>query len=145
MSGTCGNKIKHTCGQIQKATCVDYETNLPEFSEIEGCPTIEETTTELYEQIVDIREQIDLSALGEQCLEYITDEEDRIIVKNVLLKFEEKICEFQNRIEELESENICSKSIASCNLDLSCLELPCEENILTVGNLFQALINKSCE
>ena len=89
---SCQSKVKHTCtGSIQYALCTSYETELPEFSELE-CPSIEETTEELYNLVGEIKEETDLSELGEKCLEYLLDENDKIVVKNVLLKFEEEIC-----------------------------------------------------
>ena len=52
------NKIKHTCGSIVFADCTSYQTDLPEFSELE-CPSIEETTEELYNLVGEIKEQTD--------------------------------------------------------------------------------------
>jgi hypothetical protein len=142
----CNNRVKQTCGSINYATCISYETELPTFSELGGCVSIEETTEELYNLVGEIKEEIDLSELGEKCLEYITDENNKVVVKNVLLKFEEKICELEEKVTELETTDICNKSITSCNLDLSCLDsLPCDTPINTLGDLLQAMINKICE
>ena len=75
---SCQSKVKHTCtGSIQYALCTSYETELPEFSELE-CPSIEETTEELYNLVGEIKEQTDLSELGEKCLEYLLDENDKL-------------------------------------------------------------------
>jgi len=139
------NQIKHTCGTTTYATCVTYETPVPEFSELGECVDIEQTTTELYELVGDIRNQIDLSALGEECLEYVETEEGKIIVKNVLLKFEAEICDLKTKVETLENRQLCDFPIADCDLDLDCLALPCDTSITTWAHVIQALINKSCE
>nr|DAI89608.1 MAG TPA: hypothetical protein [Caudoviricetes sp.] len=143
MSKNCGNKISNTCGNKVKAACTEYETDLPDFSEIGTCPSLEDTTTELYTFIGEIKNQIDLSALGELCLEY-TLEEGKVIVKNVLVKFEQTICDLQNRIEELETESICNKSIAECTDVIGCLVDPCGENILTLGDWMKVVTEKIC-
>ena len=105
---SCQSKVKHTCtGSIQYALCTSYQTELPEFSELE-CPSIEETTEELYNLVGEIKEQTDLSELGERCLEYLLDENDKIVVKNVLLKFEEEICNLKEKVNLLETTDICN-------------------------------------
>ena len=140
------NKISHTCGTTNYATCISYETELPTFSELEDCVDLDQTTTELYSLVGEIKEETDLSELGDKCLEYVETDEGKIVVKNVLLKFEEKICELEEKITDLETTDICNKSITSCNLDLSCLDLlPCDTPINTLGDLLQAMINKICE
>ena len=142
----CSNKIKSTCGTTNYATCISYESVLPEFSELTDCVDLDQTTTELYSLVGEIKEEIDLSELGNKCLEYVETDEGKIVVKNVLLKFEEKICELEEKITDLETTDICNKSITSCNLDLSCLDLlPCDTPINTLGDLLQAMINKICE
>lgn len=86
MKKSCGSKIKHTCtGNLQYSTCVQYELELPEFSELGDCVSIEDTTNELYNLVGEIRTETDLSELGNECLDYVL-EEGKIIVKNVLLK-----------------------------------------------------------
>lgn len=148
MKKTCGNKTKHTCGIISYATCTNFEGTVNPQSELieEQCLDLEQTTQDTYNQLEDINEQIDLSVLGEKCLEYLTNEEDKIIVKNVLLKFEEEICLLKEKIEILETTDICNKPITACNLDLACLDLlPCDNPINTLGELLQSMINKICE
>ena len=88
MKDNC-NKVKNTCAASTYAECVTYEGEVNENSTLKThCAlSIEETTQDIYTQL----EEINLSELGNTCLEYILNEEDKIIVKNVLLKFEEKI------------------------------------------------------
>ena len=140
---SCQSKVKHTCtGSIQYALCTQYETDLPEFSELE-CPSIEETTEELYNLVGEIKEETDLSELGERCLEYLLDENDKIVVKNVLLKFEEKICELEQKINELINRPLCEQPLGDC-IDTKCLVDSCENPISTWGQLVQILIDREC-
>ena len=141
---SCQSKVKHTCtGSIQYALCTVYEGVLPEFSELE-CPSIEETTEELYNLVGEIKEETDLSELGNSCLEYVETEEGKLIVKNVLLKFEEKICELEEKVNELENRPLCNQPLGDC-VDTKCLVDACSENISTVGQLLQALVDINCE
>lgn len=138
------NKIKHTCGSIVFAGCTSYEGILPEFSELE-CPSIEETTEELYNLVGEIKEETDLKDLGDKCLEYVETEEGKIIVKNVLLKFEDEICLLKNRVKQLEDRQLCDFPISSCGIDLKCLSLPCDTSITNLGQLLEAMITKICQ
>lgn len=142
----CGNKIKQTCGETTYASCVTWEGTPNTQSELfeEECLNVESVIQDQYDQIGEIKEEIDLTALGEACLEYVLDE-GKTTVKNVLLKFEEIICEQQSRINTLENRQLCEISIASCNIDTSCLALPCDTTITTLEDLIQAMITKICE
>jgi hypothetical protein len=137
----CNQKIKATCGVTNFATCIYYENTINTDSELDDntCLTIEETTQDIYNQL----ENLDLSALGELCLEYVQDS-GKNIVKNVLLKFEEKICEYEERITELENRPLCEMFLGDC-VDTKCLVDACNENISTVGQLLQALVDLNCE
>src|SRR5690606_13744263 len=119
---SCTGKIKNTCGSSKTyAPCVYYELDLPDFSTIEeDCVTLEDTTSEIYNLIKDIREQLDLSDLGGDCLTYTLDSENRIVVKNALLKIEEKYCELEAKVVALENTNICDTPINDC-IDLGTL------------------------
>ena len=141
---SCQSKVKHTCGSIVFADCTSYQTELPEFSELE-CPSIEETTEELYNLVGEIKEETDLSELGEKCLEYLLDENDKIVVKNVLLKFEEEICNLKEELELVKNIQICSIPITECLPDLGCLALPCDTSIVTLGDWMLAVQTKLCE
>lgn len=140
----CNQKIKHTCGSTVFADCTSYEGVLPEFSELE-CPSIEETTEELYDLVGEIKEETDLSELGNSCLEYVQTEEGKIIVKNVLLKFEEEICNLKEELELVKNRQICSIPITECLPNLDCLALPCDTSITTLGDWMLAVQTKLCE
>lgn len=141
MKNNC-NKVEQTCGTTNYAACIEYEGTTNDNSILKNdCKlSVEESTQDIYNQL----EQINLSELGERCLEYVL-EDNKIVVKNVLLKYEEEICDLKEKVEILETTAFCDINIENCGLDLNCLELPCENNIITVKDLFQALINKSCE
>jgi len=143
----CNNKIKQTCGTTNYATCISYESSVNTQSSLpqEGCYDLEETTEDIYEQLEDIRTEINLDELGEKCLTYVPTVEGKTIVKNVLLKHEEEICLLKERIAELEARQLCDFPITDCNLDFMCLADACGGSVTTVGELLQALITKSCE
>lgn len=140
----CGNKIKQTCiGNENYATCIQYELDLPEFSNItEDCYSLEETTEDTYELIGEIKSEIDLSELGENCLTYV-QEDNKTLVKNVLLKYEEEICELKQQVENLQDgTSICNQSVIGCNINFGDLEDACGETITTLGEAIQAMANQ---
>lgn len=137
----CNQKIKHTCGNIVFADCTSYEGTVNADSEFDedSCLSIEQTTQDIYNQL----DNLDLSELGELCLNYV-QENNKNIVKNVLLKHEEKICELEARVLELENRPLCEMPLGDC-VDTKCLVDACSENISTVGQLLQALVDINCE
>ena len=134
------NKIKHTCGSGRNfAVCIETEGEVNTDSALVG-----ETCTNLQENLDDIYNQLgnlDLSALGELCLEYV-QEDNKNIVKNVLLKHEEKICEYEERINELETINVCKQSITSCNLDFGDLVDACGNQPTTLAEVLQIILTQ---
>lgn len=136
------NKTKYTCGDTVYSACTLYEKELPEFTKIEDeCYTIEETTEDQYILLGEIKDEIDLSELGESCLEYLLDENDKIVVKNVLLKYEEKICELLEKVEALETVDICNKNIEACDLNFGALTNECDEQPLTLKDTLQLILD----
>src|SRR5699024_202091 len=96
------NDIKDTCFQEQYASCVYYEKNLPDFTKIEeDCVTIEDTTEDIYNIISDIKEELDISGLGNKCITYPTDKN----INTVLQQQEQEICELKQKVQDLESGN----------------------------------------
>lgn len=136
------NKTKHTCGDPNYATCITYEKELPDFTKIEDdCYTIDETTEDQYLILGDIKNEIYLSDLGKKCLSYVLDENDKIIVKNVLLKYEEEICNLKQEVSTLKTTSICNTSIESCNLDFGDLVDGCGEKPKTLKETLQLILN----
>ena len=136
------NKIKQTCGDSLFSTCVFHQSELPSFSELEPCDTtIAETTDELYSFVGEIKEETDLSELSSECLTYVTTEEGKIVVKNVLLKFEQEICELKEKINLLETTDICNKSIVHCSLDFGDLVDTCGNPPTTLSEALQLILD----
>ena len=139
----CKNKISNTCAEPLYGQCVNYETELPQWSEIIDCPNIELTTEELYSKVSEILEDSNLVELGGEgsCITYSTKK-----IKDVLLAQEQKICELQDRIEILETTAIGDMLIEGMGLDLQCLQPnPCSDEILTIKDLLQSIITKICD
>ena len=132
------NKIFHTCGEKTFLVCSEYEGTVNTDSSLieESCLNGQEVVQDIYNQL----ENLDLSALGELCLTYV-QEDNKNIVKNVLLKFEEKICELENRVEELETVDICNQSITSCNLDFGLLTNQCDTQPTTLAETLQLILD----
>ena len=61
----CGDKIKKRC-VVTPSSCIQYELELPGFSELTDCVTIEETTEELYNFVGEIKDLSDFTGL-ESC------------------------------------------------------------------------------
>ena len=132
------NKISHTCGEKTFLVCSEYEGTVNSDSSLveEFCLNGQEVVQDIYNQL----ENLDLSALGELCLTYV-QEDNKNIVKNVLLKFEGKICELENRVEELETIDICNQSITSCNLDFGLLTNQCDTQPTTLAETLQLILD----
>lgn len=99
----CYDKKKLTCGTKQYATCVYYEgCCIPEWSELsdENCITLEETTTDTYHHLNAIYENIDLSELGNDCIDYEEEEPGKIKVKEAIKKLEELYCDMQDQLPD---------------------------------------------
>ena len=137
----CNQKIKYTCDGEKPAVCIRYEGEVNTNSEYtnESCLSIEETTQDIYNQL----EDINLSELGNSCLEYVS-EQGRLKVKSVLLKLEEEICTLKEKITELEERPLCDYKINNC-IDTSCLVDACGEQITTYGQLMQAIVDRLCD
>lgn len=138
------NKIEMTCSKSY-AACVEYQKVLPAFSNLTSCASVEETIEELYEIGGDFKSEIELSALGNLGLTYILDADGKKIVKNVLLKYEQEISALKTKIETLENRQLCDIPITDCLSDFSCLELPCNNTIITLKDWMMAIQNKVCE
>jgi hypothetical protein len=136
------NKIKNTCGTRMQSECIDYESTVNTQSSLDenDCLNLSETTQDIYTQL----EEIDLSALGEECLTYVETAAGKKIVKNVLLKFEEKICELLTEVETLKNDPLCNKKIDSC-IDVTGMVDVCDQPVETWGQWAQLITNKFLE
>ena len=139
----CHNKIKHTCSTTNYSTCVHYEGSVNTDSELvnETCLDLEQTTQDIYNQL----ENLDLSALGELCLSYV-QENNKNIVKNVLLKFEEEICNLKEELEIVKNRQICDIPITECFPNgFDCLIGDCDNSIVTLKDWMLAMQTRICE
>jgi hypothetical protein len=136
----CGNKIKHTCTEKNYATCIYYELEVPTFSSLVGedCITLEETTEDQYNILSGIKSEINLSALGQDCIPYGATPKT---VKNVLLRYEQEICDLKDRINTLETTAICDINITNCGIDLSGINNNCSSQVTTLGELLTYLVD----
>lgn len=143
----CKTKLKHNCGIKTNARCVFYDLSLPETSKlkmVEDCLTVEETTEDLYNLVDYILESIDTSGLGEKCLTYKKSKSkynplvDVVYIKDVLLKLEDEICKLKE-IKDVTLDDVLA------NLNFKCLTDPCDENITTLTQLLQILIDEICK
>ena len=136
------NKISHTCGERTYLICSEYEGTVNSDSSLveESCLNGQEVVQDIYNQL----ENLDLSALGELCLSYV-QENNKNIVKNVLLKFEEEICNLKEELELVKNRQICDIPITECLPDLGCLALPCDTSIVTLGDWMLAMQTRICE
>lgn len=136
------NKVKQTCNGENYAICVKYEGTVNAQSSLinDSCITIEETTQDIYNQL----DTISTEDLGELCLTY-TMEGGKLLVKNVLKKYEEKICELENKLNTIYNTSFWNIPIQGSGIDLKCLTTPCNTTIITVKDLVESLIGKVCE
>ncbi len=137
----CSDKIRQRCGVKTYAPCVDYEKEIPNWSNLsdETCVSVEDTIDDLYTNVGDIKEEIDLSGLGGQCLTYIADPK----VKDILKKYEDEICLLKEQVLTLQTTAVCNIDVTQCGIDLSSLEDNCNNPITTLGQLLAYLVTNS--
>lgn len=140
----CKNKTKYTCASTSYATCTMAEVTPNIQSELSGedCLDINQTTQDIYSQIESILDQSDLSGLGQNCDLNYTLEEGKLFIKNALLAQEAEICSLRNRVQELETIDICNKSIVDCNFDFGTLTDQCNAQPATMGAVIQVILDK---
>jgi len=144
----CKDKLSRTCGKKINAKCVDYEGELHENTQLEACDchSVEDVIEDMNLAINEIYESIDLSELGDSCIEY-EKVDGKILVKEALKKLEECVCDLKSQLEDTDSTGcpaIFSQDISCLGLDFLCLTDPCGNQIQNLGELLQALINQTC-
>src|SRR6185437_15035609 len=85
--------------------------------------------------------KISTEGLGDKCITYPTNPTPN----DVFTVFEEEICNIKEEIATLSASEFCDRSITECGLDLNCLTTPCGDEITTIGELQQVLINGVCQ
>lgn len=137
----CGSKIKQKCGVQGYSTCIKYEKEVSDWSPLsnEDCLSLEDTVGDLYDEATRVREEIDLSELGQQCLTYVPNGQVAK-VKDILIKYEEEICSLKEQVMELQTTAICDMSVESCGIDLTGLEDSCNNPIQNLSQLLSYLL-----
>ena len=132
-------KTSNTCGKPIASECIEYQGVIPDSSAIsdETCPSIEQTTDDLYDRTESLLNNSDLTLLGNDCLTYVEK-----TTKSVLLKHEEEICALKTLVGALGDKQICNMSITDCGLVFNGLTDECNNPITTLGELLQAIITE---
>lgn len=113
----CGNKISDTCGgKKTTATCVKYEGEIPDYSDLNECDcyTVEEVTEDIYTELGDVKEEIDLEGLESDCIDF-TLTNGKVLVKDAIFALTEKVCEIEALLPSEEPE--CEGCIDPCEID----------------------------
>jgi hypothetical protein len=91
------NKVKHTCGSIKGfATCIKYEKEVPQFSELFGndCKDLEQVVEDLYNIVNKIKQDTDVTGLLNSCITFTTPKINNSVIEQMYIK----ICEMQAQI-----------------------------------------------
>lgn len=148
---SCDKDTKSTCGKKMNAKCVDYEGELHENTNIEECskPSVEDVIEDINEQVDLLSDGLDLSELGDKCIQYVKEGEE-LKAKEAFLAIEEKVCEIADFVGLpkpgctgcQDCSPIFDLPIACVGFDLGRLVDECGEQPATLGELLQLLINK---
>lgn len=98
---SCNDKITIRCKKVD-ANCVQYDNILPSFSALDSCVTIAETTGELYNLVGQLKEDIDLSQLDNECLTLPSN----ITIKNLFQLLITTICIQKTTIDSIQVDLI---------------------------------------
>lgn len=133
------NKIGNTCGSTVLASCTLYEGTVNEVSPlVDDCQlSIEETTQDIYTQL----EEINLETLENSVLNYVKTTKGRVIVKNAFIKIDAELISLKERVAELETIDICNKSITTCQLQLGSLTDSCGDQPATLKEVLQIILD----
>lgn len=134
------NKVINTCGELTFAGCAIFEGTTNNASKVkENCKkSVENTTQDIYNQL---EELTNLAQLGQSCLTYDKTVDNRTIVANVLLKIEQEVCTLKDKVEGLETVDLCDKSIVACDFDFGVLTNQCETEPQTLKEVLQLILD----
>lgn len=133
-----------TCGHRTPAVCVRYNSDIPPYSKLnrEDCHNLEEAIEDLYELITALRHKTDMTGYDPDCIEIdkkntVYDRErSTYMIKDVLEGVTNKLCEIE--------EKLSVESDGGMELDFKCLKTECGNNITSLRDLMQVLINEIC-
>ena len=140
----CGcTKISNTCGEKLYAACVFYENDIPEYSSLtaDGCYTLEEVVEDLYLNLSEVKEEIDLEELLTNGIAYeLVDV--KVVVKKALKKHAEMLITLNAQMAVLiEGEAI---DISEWDLDFECIADSCDNPPTQLKDLIQLMITQIC-
>lgn len=148
---SCKDKLANTCGKKVNAKCVDFEGTRHANTKIEECdkPSVETVIEDLNLQVDFLSNSLDLSALGEACINY-TQEGETLLAKEALLAMEAKICEIADFVglprpgcPTCEScSPLFDETISCLGLDLGGLVDSCGTQPTTLKELLQLMLNQ---
>jgi hypothetical protein len=134
-------KDKNDAGCVyQNASCIRYNTVVPDWSKITACANIEETTAEIYKELTSLRTKF---APACSKITYVRETDSTVTQLNAIKGIETALCTLLNK-EESSTTNILNINIKNTGLDFKCLTTQCGNEIVTLKDLLQILINKSC-
>lgn len=142
---SCNKKTKYTCGESKYSTCIIFEGTPNSQSNLTECLDQEQVDQDQYDQLEGIWGEINVEELGNRCLDYVETEEGKLIVKNILNRFEEEICNLKEQVSELQNSALCDMNISNCNIDFNCLQTQCGNEIQTLKDWIIAVTNRICD
>lgn len=141
---SCGDKLKRNCGGKKFSTCIYHESALPDWSELkdEGCVVTAETTDELYKEVTNIKDLLNVADIVSDCNTFTIDSTDvKKLIQSIVDKVEELSCE-EATTDGFFKEDI---DISKWGLDLSCYVDECNTTIKSLSSLLKEMTKKDCK
>lgn len=145
---SCGNKLKNNCGKKIYAPCVYFEGDLPLWSSLtqEMCVTIHENIVEFYQAITDLKNTLDVSNITSDCVNFpigdINENEPiKVLLSSIVNRLEELSCEEENQ-DGFYKEDL---DISKWDIDKSCYEDDCNQDLKSLSSLLKQITKKQCE
>lgn len=136
---SCKDKdlLSNMCTDRKNARCIDYEGQVADNSPLADstCVNLHEVTEDLYGLLEDLERQLVPAGLTtNSCLEYPIDPTHA----DILTVLDTELC----KIKANQTTDALEYSVS--DLDMKCLTTQCGDQIVTVKELLQALIDKVC-
>lgn len=136
--GECSDKISNICSKTTNLKCTKYTGLVSDKSGLDPstCHSGFEAFEDIYKQLNELFNNLDFSSLGQSCITY-EGEGTPEFLSNILLKFEESICELKYIVSK--------KGLDLSDLDTKCLLDACNNSPIELLDVLQLLIDRSCE
>lgn len=157
----CNNKkLKDTCGPKKNSLCVEYTGIVPEGSELheEGCLTVHEVIEDLYNSFEEVKEQIELGDISDDCIDYDEAENGNVTLTELVKKHHDLLCLMKDKLGITDCDENSNSGEGSedtttsgevkldlSEIDMKCLTDPCDNQIEDFKTLIQVLVDKVCE